>query len=141
MTNDSSQQSQAITHGIHHLGLSVPDIEATAAFFITTLGYQKDGEKPDYPAIFVSDGTVMLTLWQVASPENCRAFNRRENVGLHHFAMNVESRAALKTLYLQFLELDCVDIEFAPESLGSSPMEHMMCLVPGGLRVEFIAAE
>ena len=51
------------TLGIHHLGLSVPDIKQTAAFFIDQLHFKQVGEKPDYPAIFVSDGTVMLTLW------------------------------------------------------------------------------
>jgi hypothetical protein len=32
-----------------------------------------------------------------------------------------------------------VDIEFAPESLGGSPVQHMMCRIPGNIRLEVIA--
>jgi hypothetical protein len=31
-------------------------------------------------------------------------------------------------------------IEFAPEPLGDTPLRHMMCRGPGGIRLEFIAA-
>ena len=30
-------------------------------------------------------------------------------------------------------------IEFAPENLRNGPVRHMMCAIPGGVRVEFIA--
>jgi hypothetical protein len=42
-----------------------------------------------YPVVFVSDGQGILTLWQVESPEEAIAFNRRTNVGLHHMALAV----------------------------------------------------
>ncbi len=32
-------------------------------------------------------------------------------------------------------------MEFAPEPLGGGPAKHMMCAIPGGIRVEFIAVE
>ena len=34
---------------------------------------------------------------------------------------------------------DGVSIEFAPEPLGGGPTRQMMCYIPGGIRVEFIA--
>ena len=34
---------------------------------------------------------------------------------------------------------DGVAVEFAPESLGGGPTRHMMCAIPGGIRMEFIA--
>ncbi len=131
---------EPVTAGIHHLGLSVLDITKTSAFFIDVLGYKQVGEVADYPAIFVSDGTTMLTLWQLDQTADVVSFDRNKNAGLHHVALNVRSHEALDQLNNTFQSLDNVDIEFAPIPLGDSPMRHMMCIIPGGLRVEFIAS-
>lgn len=128
------------TLGIHHAGLTVPDIAATRAFFIDALGFSQVGEVPDYPAVFVSDGTVMLTLWQVqVEPEAVVDFDRRSNVGLHHFALRVANEAALAELARELGARDDVSIEFEPEALGGTPIRHMMCTIPGGVRMELIA--
>ena len=129
----------AATQGAHHIGLTVPDIAKTRAFFVDTLGFDQVGEKPDYPAVFVSDGTTMITLWQVADPTKAVAFDRRNVIGLHHFAMKVESADALKTLHDKLSRTVDVEIEFAPEPLGDGPIKHMMCFIPGGIRMELIA--
>lgn len=47
------------TKGVHHLGWTVPDVERTAAFFIDIVGMKEVRRRPDYPAIFVSDGTAL----------------------------------------------------------------------------------
>ena len=52
----------AITEGAHHIGLTVPDYEAARDFFVDVLGFDEIGSKPEYPAIFVSDGSLMLSL-------------------------------------------------------------------------------
>lgn len=129
----------AITQGAHHIGLTVPDLARTRAFFIETLGFAQVGEKPDYPAVFVSDGTVMITLWQAQAPEKAVPFDRKNVIGLHHFALKVGGIDALKTLHETLKETDGVEVEFAPESLGGGAVQHMMCFIPGGIRVEFIA--
>ncbi|MDJ0568302.1 MAG: VOC family protein [Pleurocapsa sp. MO_192.B19] len=128
-----------ITKGAHHIGLTVPDLMATRNFFVDTLGFEQVGEVSDYPAIFVSDGTVMLTLWRANNPEQATPFDRKNVIGLHHFALKVENLETLKTLYQTLLNTPDVKIEFAPESLGNSPTHHMMCYIPGGIRLEFIA--
>ncbi|MES0404391.1 MAG: VOC family protein, partial [Hyphomicrobium sp.] len=51
----------AITRGAHHIGLTVPDLAKTRAFFIDTLGFDQVGEVADYPAVFLTDGTTMIT--------------------------------------------------------------------------------
>ena len=56
-TNDDTQ---AVTRGVHHLGLTVPDLAATRNFFLEALGYQQIGEVADYPAVFLSDGVTMI---------------------------------------------------------------------------------
>lgn len=129
----------AITQGVHHIGLTVPDLGKTAAFFTQTLGFEQVGEKPDYPAIFVSDGTVMITLWQAADPATAVAFDRKNVVGLHHMALKVESPEALQALHGKLKNTDGVEIEFAPEPLRDGPVQHMMTTIPGGVRIEFIA--
>lgn len=127
------------TSGIHHLGLSVANIKEAATFFIEQLNFKQVGEIPDYPAIFISDGTVMLTLWQIKDADNRVEFDRTKNVGLHHFALKVSTIEQLQAIYQNLTELDNVEIEFAPEALGNSPFQHMMCLIPGGIRLELIS--
>ena len=131
----------AVTQGAHHIGLTVPDLAATRAFFVDTLGFQQVGEKPAYPAVFLSDGTVMITLWQAANPDRAVAFDRKNVIGLHHLALRVENGAALDTLHSKLQEAPGVEIEFAPEALNDGSPKHMMCTIPGGIRVEFIAPE
>ena len=65
------------TRGAHHIGLTVPDLDATRSFFVDVLGFEQVAERPDYPAAFVSDGTTMLTLWQAEDPGKAVAFDRR----------------------------------------------------------------
>ena len=138
-SNAATATTTIETSGIHHLGLTIPDIKQTAAFFIEQLNFKKVGEVPAYPAIFVSDGTVMLTLWQIKDAENMTEFDRTKNVGLHHFALKVNSIEQLNALYQNLLKLENVEIEFAPEALGDSPFVHMMCSIPGGVRLELIS--
>lgn len=128
------------TQGIHHLGLTVEDIHEISRFFCNQLGFEVVGEKPDYPAIFVSDGTVMLTLWQANSDRSAISFDRHHNIGLHHFALKIANREALKALHSRLEDQAGVSIEFKPEPLGQTDIMHMMCTIPGGIRVEFITA-
>jgi catechol-2,3-dioxygenase len=59
-------------------------------------------------------------------------------VGLHHVASLVNSRDKLQDVYARAQQNDKVQIEFAPELLRQGPAQHMMCLEPSGIRVEFI---
>ena len=129
----------ARTQGIHHVGLSVPDLAAARSFFEDALGFTQVGEVPSYPAVFLNDGSVMVTLWQVEDPARAVPFDRRRVIGLHHLALRVADGAALDTLYGELSVRADVKIEFAPEPLGSGPTRHMMCAIPGGIRLELIA--
>ena len=94
---------------------------------------------PDYPAVFLSDGTTMITLWQAEDPRSAVPFDRKNVIGLHHVALRVDGVDALDALDDRLETADDVSIEFAPESLGGGPTKHMMCAIPGGIRMEFIA--
>lgn len=128
----------AQTLGVHHVGLTVPDLAATRGFFVDVLGFSVVGEKPEYPAAFVSDGTVMLTLWQAADPATAVPFDRKSVIGLHHFALRVADNDALNALHDTLKTTPGVEIEFAPEAMGTSANRHMMCAIPGGIRLELI---
>ncbi|MDJ0650189.1 MAG: VOC family protein [Xenococcaceae cyanobacterium MO_188.B19] len=129
----------AITQGSHHIGLTVPDLIATRNFFVDILGFEQVGEVPDYPAIFISDGTILLTLWQAVEPATATSFDRKNNIGLHHFALKVANLATLESTYQTLLKTPGVEIEFAPEPLGGGATQHMMFYIPGGIRMELIA--
>jgi len=129
----------ALTKGAHHIGLTVPDLAKTRAFFIDTLGFTQVGEVPDYPAVFMTDGTTMITLWQAVNPATSVPFDRKNIIGLHHFALKVENDDLLEALHRKLSTTEGVEIEFAPESLGGGATQHMMCFIPGGIRMEFIA--
>ena len=128
--------TNATTKGIHHLGLTVSKLEESAAFFTSILGWNEVKRDNEYPAIFVSDGTIMVTLWQnKATPAT--SFDKNRNVGLHHVAFMVATEAELNTLHNRLVKNN-VHIEFAPELLRQGPAKHMMCYEPSGIRVEFI---
>ncbi|MEE9380005.1 MAG: VOC family protein [Hyphomonadaceae bacterium] len=130
---------QAITSGVHHVGLTVPDVDETCGFFVDVLGFEKLGSRPDYPVTFVKDGGVVLSLWRVQDEDALIPFERKNTVGLHHLALIVDGEDKLEIAYNRLCTSAGVDIEFAPEWLGSGPSRHMMCLIPGGIRLELIA--
>lgn len=138
-SGEQIMSTNALTRGIHHVGLTVPDVTETAEFFVDVLGFTQIGTRPDYPAIFVRDGSVLLSLWQVQDRERLAPFERKNTVGLHHFALNVEGEEGLATAFARLLQAPGVTIEFGPELLGKGPSRHMMCRIPSGIRLELIA--
>ena len=119
--------SHPLTQGVHHVGLTVTGLDASCGFFTELLGWEKVGAKPDYPAVFVSDGSVMVTLWQARQTSTAKPFDKNNNVGLHHLAIRVD---ALDSVYQKLMAAENVDIEFAPEPLREGPTIHMMCYEP-----------
>lgn len=134
-SNESSQK--VMTSGLNHIGLTVKSLSASSNFFIDTLGWKKAGGYPDYPSIFVTDGKIFVTLWQTKHPEQVVEFNRKNNVGLHHLALTVDSEETLNVLHERFKLLPAVVIEFAPELNGKGPTMHMIIREPSGNRIEF----
>ncbi len=132
-----ADQGKTSTYGFDHVGLSVRDLTTSRRFFCDCLGWRVVGERPDYPAAFVSDGHGVLTLWQVEAPETASAFNRRANIGLHHLALAVVDRAGLDALYQRVSTWPGVVVEFGPEQSGAGPKIHFIVQEPGGLRIEF----
>ena len=128
--------SLPLTKGTNHIGLTVSKLEASAAFFTTILGWKEVRRNDDYPAIFVSDGSITLTLW-ATKEEPFIPFDRKGNVGLHHLALQVDTEAALNEVH-ERIKSAGTPIEFAPKLVRQGPAKHTMCYEPSGIRIEFI---
>ncbi len=126
------------TSGIHHLGLSVADLDATTNFFVRCLGWSVVREVPEYPARFVSNGSAFFTLWQ--TEPGSAPFDRRKQVGLHHVAINVSDEGSLADLYKRVSGFPDVVVDFAPRLVGDGPARHFMVFEPSGTRIELIWA-
>lgn len=122
------------TKNIHHLGLAVRDLNVTTGFFTEVLNFTVVKEVPHYPAKFVSNGHAFITLWQTDA--GATPFNRRTSVGLHHFALAVETETDLSTLFEKACAFPGVEVDFPPEPLGVSGARHAMLFEPGGIRIE-----
>ena len=124
--------------GVDHVGLTIKDLEQTKTFFIDVLGFEKLGEDKEYPAVFLTDKTTIITLWQVQDDAEVVEFDRKHHIGLHHLAFKLDNLKELNVMYERLKDWPGVEIEFAPEMLGGGPTQHMMFYEPGGVRLEFI---
>lgn len=130
--------SGPFTRGVHHVGITVPDLEESQRFFCEGLGFDVVGTNPAYPAAFVSDGHTMVTLWQASDPSAATAFDRRNNIGLHHLAFDIADAAALDAVFDRVSTYPGVIVEFAPTAIREgSATRHFICAMPGGVRIEF----
>lgn len=133
-------QPKALTQGVHHLGLTVAELGPPQRFLEQVLGFQVVGSNPAYPAVFLSDGSVTLTLWQVQADGGAVPFDRKCNVGLHHVALALADPAQLDALCAKVAAWPGAQIEFAPQpTRAGAAARHFMCSIPGGLRFELRA--
>ncbi len=135
--DENKKVEQPMTQGLNHLGLTVSKLDKTVAFFTDVLGWRYAGGDPSYPAKFVTDGKIFITLWQARDPKNVVAFDRKNNIGLHHLALTVDSFDRLDELHERFKKAEGVVVEFGPEPNRGGPTKHMMIREPSGNRIEF----
>lgn len=137
-SNISAAENKSPIGGVDHVGLTVSDLDASKQFFVDSLGFDELGKDPSYPAYFLNNGSITVTLWQTKNGDQATPFNRKNNVGLHHLAFQVETYEKLEQLHQALLKAPGVKVEFAPENLGRGPTKHMMIREPSGNRLEFI---
>ena len=125
----------SVTHGVQHIGLAVSKLEESAEFFTKILGWEEVKRREDYPAIFVRDNALTITLWKTQTDEPVK-FDRKTNIGLHHLSLRVENKEELFQL-LDVLKENQIEIEFEPTFIREGPSMHMMCYEPSGIRIEF----
>lgn len=127
--------SEKLTAGVHHVGLTVGDLEASTQFFEQVLGFDRIGGRPEYPAIFVSDGTVMLTLWQ-AKADSPTPFDRTCNIGLHHLCLRISSAENVQIAFDRAKAHPGVEAEFEPTTVATGNGTYAMVFEPSGNRIE-----
>ena len=100
------------TNGVNHIALSVFDLDKSVSFFVDQLGWEESGRDETYPRSAVSDGQVRLTLWQVDHNLDIQPFDRRQNIGLHHLALEVSSEEMLHKVHSKLASNPSISIEF-----------------------------
>ena len=84
------------TGPVHHLRLTVADVERSRAFYTEVLGFR---HVMDLPAgVFLSNGALGLGIGPSPAPERAPAGDRFDEarVGLDHLSFQVASRAELE---------------------------------------------
>ncbi|MCH8010800.1 MAG: VOC family protein [Candidatus Marinimicrobia bacterium] len=104
--------NEPISKGTHHIGLTVTKLEESATFFTSLLGWKEVRRDDGYPAIFISDGKVMVSLWK-NNEEPSIPFNKNRNIGLHNVAFVVEKERDLTHIYEKLVKNE-IRIEFPP---------------------------
>ena len=85
------------TGGLHHLTLTVTDVERSTAFYMSHLGFQLVVEFEPQRAL-LSNGTLLLALGPAYYPAEAIAGDRfsEARVGLDHVSFSVDGLGALE---------------------------------------------
>jgi lactoylglutathione lyase len=124
------------TSGIHHLGLTVTDLERSRRFYQELFGWQEVGADTTRGYAFLTDGKNMITLWQ----QSGTAYDKTR-AGLHHFALSIDSVEAMDRAE-RLLREKGVRIHYdrvVPLAEGASESE-IYFYDPDGIRVELFCA-
>lgn len=78
------------TAGVHHVGLSVTNVERSKESYMDLFGWKEVGADSKLGYVFLSDGKNTITLWQQSES----AYNKT-HAGLHHLALAVNGIEAL----------------------------------------------
>lgn len=81
---------EAAVAKLRHFALSVPDVEAAAAFYEKAFGLERVGaaDHPGATAVYLSDGTVNLALLRYKSEK--ASGGDPDAFGVHHFGFLVD---------------------------------------------------
>ena len=86
-----AEGERTVLGGIDHVALTVSNVDASESFFAHHLGFELVKRDTDHPAIYMTNGTVSLTLYRIADLGHEVQFDRKRNVGLHHLALSIAS--------------------------------------------------
>jgi len=122
--------------GLHHIVLTVSDLERSSVFYERILGIKSGGNKA---ARWISCGTFLLAFQ--LPPHNPLPNDRfdENRIGLDHIGFSVESRGQLENLLLLLEEMNIptAGIEFDPDG-----QEEYVCFRdPDNIQVEFYVGD
>lgn len=84
------------TGGLHHVVLTVSDLDRSLEFYSGLLGFQKVGELPR--RVLISNGSILLGLGLPPDPSVDPSGDRfdENRIGVDHISFNVDSPALLE---------------------------------------------
>jgi catechol 2,3-dioxygenase-like lactoylglutathione lyase family enzyme len=89
-------RKQMTTGAVHHLTLTVTDVNRARTFYTELLGFQQVAELG--PRVLLSNGSVILALGPAPDPQQAIGDDGfdENRVGLDHLSLSVSSRADLE---------------------------------------------
>jgi glyoxylase I family protein len=131
-----------IISGIHHLGLTVRDIEASAAWYERVLGFDRSDryESPDGARrkVFLDHTALGVRVGLTQHREGSRDDFDETRVGLDHLAFKVRDRADLESWAVRLTDAGVTCSPIAP----AHTMPGMLVLVlrdPDNIQLELVA--
>lgn len=104
--------------GLHHLSLTVRDVDRSAAWYEDVLGFRRTGdyESPDggRRKVFLQHGDLSIRLGLTEHRAGDRTRFDETRVGLDHLAFRVRDRAALETWVQALTAANVVHSPVAP---------------------------
>jgi catechol 2,3-dioxygenase-like lactoylglutathione lyase family enzyme len=84
------------TGSVHHLRLTVTDVERSRRFYTEVLGFDHVADLPS--GVFLGNGSIGLGIGPSPAPDRAPAGDRFDEarVGLDHLSLQVDSREALE---------------------------------------------
>jgi catechol 2,3-dioxygenase-like lactoylglutathione lyase family enzyme len=126
--------------GLHHLDLAVGDVERSVAFYLALLGPLGLRELVRYPTYRGTEDVVYLGVDRPVLGFRAAdgGVHRYYDVGLEHFAFNVDTLEELNSVYDRCLELGA-NVHFPPEEDRDEPGYWALFVFdPDGFRLEVV---
>ncbi|HEY3117351.1 MAG TPA: VOC family protein [Chloroflexota bacterium] len=87
-----------VPRAIGHIVLHVSDVERSVKFYRDVIGFEVSRYQPGGNTAFLTCGEIHHDLALFKAPEGAQPY-KQSNVGLHHFAFEMESYEALQGAY------------------------------------------
>jgi catechol 2,3-dioxygenase-like lactoylglutathione lyase family enzyme len=123
---------------IHHLDLTVCDLDRSTAFYdrvLARLGFRRIPDCPEGPLWAGAQVEVGL---QAARPEKARPHDRY-SPGLHHLAFTAPTRAAVDALHRDLVAMGVAILDPPAEYPGYAPGYYAVFFSdPDGIKLEYV---
>lgn len=93
----------SVPRAIGHVVLNVSDVERSVQFYRDIIGFQVSRYQPGGNTAFLTCGRIHHDLALFKAPEGARPYEPGQ-VGLHHFAFELENYGALQAAYRRLVE-------------------------------------
>lgn len=126
---------------IHHIVLTVSDSKRSAIFYQKVLGWEITEQKDDYAYLCPDNNKYpstkfMLVLGEVRDVKLPTSKFNRNNIGLDHFAFNIDSLGELRGIEarLKNLNIEMENGGITDDDFGGTAI---FCTDPDGMKIEF----